>query len=208
MGKPKALYEHFCVMCDTAFASKVERDYICDDCVRKMKLIKKIEVVDSAEERLLKGFSHGKWDKFNERTKKSANIVRKRVFDGVDNFGSKQEAMVAIQLERNGVMYETQKDIGGYKVDFCIPQLKMVLEIDGILYHTNDDKAFLRDRKIMSCLGERWEIVHLEDCMVPEYTWNLYATLPMIVEQRNENFRFRDTRSDSMFLKMIVGSRK
>lgn len=208
MRKQKILYDHFYAICDTAFASKEKRDYICEDCTKKMKLIRKIEVVDGAEERLLKTFNHGKWMEFNERTIKSADIVRKRVFDGIDNFGSKQEAMIAIQLERNGVIYETQRNIGGYKVDFFIPQLRIILEIDGALYHTNENDTFLRDRKIMSCLGEKWEIVHLEDCMVPEYTWNLYLTLPMIVEQRNENFRFRDTRSDSTFLKMITGSRR
>lgn len=203
----RILYEHFCAICDTAFASKEKRDYICEDCSRKIKLIRKIEVVDSAEDTLIKEFWNDKWNKFNDRTIKSADVVRKRVFDGIDNFGSKQEAMVAIQLERNGVSYETQKKIGEYKVDFFIPKLRIVLEIDGCLYHTNENATFLRDRKIMSYLGEKWEIVHLDDCVVPEYTWNLYITLPMIIEQRNENFRFRDTRSDSTFLKMITGSR-
>ena len=95
---------------------------------------------------------------------------------------------------------KTQKEIAGKKVDFYLPEIKIALEIDGELYHTDDNTAFLRDRAIMIELGESWEIVHIDAKMVPKYTWNLRDALPYIVSERNERGCFRDSKLDSDLL--------
>ena len=88
-------------------------------------------------------------------------------------------------MQRIELEYETQKEIAGKKVDFYLPEIKIALEIDGELYHTDDNTAFLRDRAIMRELGESWEIVHIDAKMVPKYTWNLRDALPYIVSESN-----------------------
>ena len=48
-----------------------------------------------------------------------------RILEKTDSFSSLQEVMVAIQLEKQGIEYETQKEINGKKVDFFLPDLKI-----------------------------------------------------------------------------------
>ena len=104
-------------------------------------------------------------------------------------------------MQKIGLEYETQKEIAGKRVDFYIPEIKIVLEIDGEIYHTDDGKSFLRDRKIMRKIGESWEIVHIEAKDVPKYTWNLRESLKYIVFERNDRLRFRDSQFDSDLLR-------
>ena len=103
-------------------------------------------------------------------------------------------------MQRINLEYETQKIISGTKVDFYIPETKIILEVDGSIYHSNKDKTFLRDRRIMSEFGEKWEIVHINSDMIPKYTWDLRNALPFVVLQRNDKWRFRDSEFDSDFL--------
>lgn len=202
----KNIFDHECILCGTMFPSGKERDYYCDDCKSKMELVKKIEVVDKAELDLCKRFNKYREYSKMEHIKECANVVRKRVFDGVDNFGSKPEAIIAIQMINSGITYRSQAQVGKNKVDFLLPKIKIILEVDGFLYHMNEDKTFVRDRQIMSSVGEEWEIVHISDDSIPNKTWNIDITLPMVVSQRNENGRFRDTRSDDYFLNMAIYS--
>lgn len=193
----RIVYDHQCVLCETMFPSNHERDYYCEECKSKMDLVKKIEVVDKAETDIKKRFSE--YSKL-EQIKKCADIARKRVFDGIDNFGSKPEAIAAIQMINSGITYHSQAQVGKNKVDFLLPKMKIILEVDGMLYHMDEDKTFIRDRQIMGSAGESWEIVHISDDSIPNYTWNMDITLPMLISQRNESGRFRDTRSDDYFL--------
>lgn len=134
---------------------------------------------------------------------REAQIVRKRIASNIDKFFSLQEVMVAIQLEHQKITYETQKEIKGRKVDFFLPDKKIILEIDGGLYHTDENKEFLRDRKIMQGVGGDYEIVHIEAESVPRYTWNLKEALEFIIDQRKEYGVFRDSRWDEYLLEQF-----
>ena len=181
--------KHICLICGEEFESGKANAYSCDKCESKIRLIKKMEMVDKAQRELEK------------RTGKKP--VKERVMNGIDNFSSMTEAVVAIQMERIGLKYETQKDIAGKKADFVIPEIKIILEIDGELYHTDEDKSFLRDRQIMAVVGEGWEIVHIHTEEVPMYTWNLRDALPFAATQRNDRFSFRNSMYDSQFLEQF-----
>ena len=103
-------------------------------------------------------------------------------------------------MQRIRLNYESQKKIGDAKVDFYIPEIKIILEVDGSIYHSDSNKNFLRDRRIMSVVGEKWEIVHIDANKIPKYSWNLRDGLPYVVSQRNEQWRFRDSEFDSYYL--------
>ena len=143
-------------------------------------------MVDKAQRELEKRTGKMKSFKPKRDMSKYVKPVKERVMNGIDNFSSMPEVVVAIQMERIGLKYETQKDIAGKKADFVIPEIKIILEIDGELYHTDEDKSFLRDRQIMAVVGEEWEIVHIHTEEVPMYTWNLREALPFVVTQRND----------------------
>lgn len=187
-----------CIMCGSNI-NKISRKYYCKICEEKMRYVKKISMVDKAERIIFKSSMY-KNGISNEEILKCSKIVKERILNGVDKFSSIPEVLVAIQMQRINLDYETQKIISGTKVDFYIPEIKIILEIDGSIYHTDKDKSFLRDRRIMGTIGEKWEIVHINPNMIPKYTWNIREALPFVVTQRNDKWRFRDSEFDSDFL--------
>lgn len=186
-----------CVLCNSELDEK-NNQYYCEKCISKMKYVKKMNMIDKAEKEICKKLYGRKVSK--EDICKTVNVIRERVANNIDNFSSVPEVITAIQMSMIGLKYETQKNIGGIKVDFFIPEIKIILEIDGLIYHANNDEKFLRDRRIMHYVGEKWEIVHIDTDKIPKYTWNLRDALPFIITQRNEQWRFRDTELDSDFL--------
>lgn len=199
MGKQ---FIHICVMCGKDYENNKRVSYKCPKCEQKIVFIKKIETLDKAENKL--NTVSGKYRaKKNIDLSKEVQNIRKRIISKKDKFSSLQEAMVAIQLEHQKIKYESQKEISGKKVDFYLPDLKIILEIDGEIYHKDTDKEFIRDRQIMHEVGEEYEIVHINAESVPRYTWNLKEALPYIVEQRKEQEVFRDSRCDEYLLEQF-----
>lgn len=195
-----------CILCQNEITKGARHLYYCADCQDKMKRVKKMETLDKAKSELMQRRKNKYHKDKMLKIERSAENVRERIILGKDNFDSKKEVMIAIQLEHNGAPYESQKHIGDYRVDFVIPSLKVILEIDGTTFHQNEDASFLRDRRIMNCVGEKWEIVHISDYAIPRMTWKIDTMLPMIIAQRDENHRFRDTRSDTDFLEFMQDS--
>lgn len=188
-----------CVICGSKFESNKNK-YYCDKCDEKIKLVKKLEMVDNAEKLINKKPRNLRRIIDDIDVSENVKIIKKRIINGIDKFSSVPEVLVAIQMQRIDLEYQTQKEIAGKKVDFYLPTIKIILEIDGDIYHLDQNKTFIRDRQIMSEIGEDWEIVHISSKDVPRYTWNLKEALPFIVLERNEKFRFRDSRMDSDFL--------
>ena len=195
--------KHVCLICGEEFESGKTNAYACAKCERKIKLIKKMEMVDKAQKELEKRKGRMRSTKPKLDMSAYANSVKQRVVDGIDSFSSMPEAVVAIQMERIKLKYTTQVDIAGKKVDFVIPEIRIILEIDGELYHTDENKAFLRDRQIMSAVGEEWEIVHINAQEAPMYTWNLRESLLFVVSERNTKFFFRNSAHDSDYLEQF-----
>lgn len=152
---------HICVMCGKDYENNTRISYKCSKCEQKLALVKKLEMVDKAEYKLTRVPGKKRMKNGNDLFKEICS-VRKRIANGIDKFSSLQETMVAIQLEKQNIKYESQKEINGKKVDFFLPELKIILEIDGELYHTDENKEFLRDRQIMKGIGEEYEIVHID----------------------------------------------
>lgn len=195
--------KHICLICGNEFESGKTEIYSCDKCQEKVRLIKKIEMIDNARRELEK--RKGKMKSFKPKLdmSKYADKVKERVINGIDNFSSIPEAVVAIQMERIGLKYQTQKKIADKRADFIIPEIKIILEIDGELYHKDENVIFLRDRQIMAAVGEEWEIVHIKAEDIPLYTWNLRESLPFVATERNNKFAFRNSALDSEYLKQF-----
>lgn len=78
-----------------------------------------------------------------------------------DKFGSVPEVLACVELLYIGARVIPQQKVGSYSVDFCLPDEKVVIEIDGSLYHANKDKEYRRDLVLMNALGSNWEIKHI-----------------------------------------------
>ena len=186
-----------CLFCGTILDEE-EGKYICNDCDKKMKLLKQLEKVDKAQLKMIRDrkkyfHSNNTYDYENERFSVAEKVVKKGFV-----FRSVEEACVALECEKEGINYIPNYKIGPYTVDFIFPKMKVIFEVDGSLYHTDEDKDFLRERSIMSYVGEEYEIVRIEAESVPRFIiLNLREAIEFVIDKRNFENKFRDTRRDT-----------
>lgn len=114
-----------------------------------------------------------------EFIKKNNAILYTDKWQDAKEFGSADEVAVAIILVENELKTVMQKKIGKNTVDFYIPSLKVVLEIDGELYHTDKGAEFARDSNLRAALGDEWEIIHIPT----KYIHQKIELLPEAVKQ-------------------------
>ena len=88
---------------------------------------------------------------------KAVDICRKATY----KYGSIPEAMLAIELIRKVYRIIPQQKVGKYRVDFALPNEKLIIEVDGSIYHTNKQKELEREASINYAIGLDWHFVHL-----------------------------------------------
>ena len=136
--------------------------YLCDYCkttVRKKKEISKelLEVKTPKEKQFDKAVNKIKKQVFDfSLYEKAIKIAETRQ----ELYGSIPEVMVAIELLRLGYSIIPQQKIKKYKVDFAIPKEKIIIEVDGSLYHKDVYKGE-REAIIQLSLGFDWKIIHV-----------------------------------------------
>lgn len=106
-------------------------------------------------------FSDDETNKLKEIILSKENIDRK--------YDSKDEVVFALSLAYDGIEFEIQKEICGHKVDFYIPSLNVIIEIDGELYHKNREKDLKIDGDIKNYLGGDFEILRIPCCDVNNF---------------------------------------
>ena len=90
----------------------------------------------------------------------AAIIAQKYLYANLDKFDSADEIVAAIVLIKNGYQIKTQSKVGRYQVDILIPQMKVALEIDGIMHKFRLCESE-RDRYIESQLGPEWDVLRI-----------------------------------------------
>lgn len=116
----------------------------------------------------------------------AADKLRKH-FSRVGWFQSINEMMAALELVRQGVKARHQVQLGRWKVDFVLPELKVVLEIDGG-FHTKKTKPRedMRDACIIAALGGQWEIVRIREHLLRQKLKQLVPAITTIVDERRK----------------------
>lgn len=142
------------------------RNYICS-CCRSKVLKKEKMLLDHLEgiidgstthtKRFEKAVANIKQQVVNFKSyEKAIELAKKRT----EMYGSVPEAMVAIELLKNKHRIIPQQKIAKYRVDFALPDLKKIIEIDGEIYHRNIYKTD-REAIIQLSLGFEWGIIHI-----------------------------------------------
>ena len=103
-----------------------------------------------------------------------------------EKFGSIPEAMVGIELIRLGYRVYPQHKIGQYRVDFAIPDIKLIVEVDGSLYHSNKEKRLQRDAAIEYIVGFDWEIAHIPAEMIQKDITKLKSCIDVMLQHRGK----------------------
>ena len=102
----------------------------------------------------------------------AVELVKRRYYI----YDSKPEVMAAIELVKKGYKVIPQQKVKSYRVDFALPDQKLIVEIDGSLYHEKSYYPSNRDAEIILALGIDWEVLHVNAgkisknirCLVPE----------------------------------------
>lgn len=113
-------------------------------------------------------------------------VVKDLIERKPNTFDSSCEIMACIQLINNEVKVTPQYKIKNYTVDFYLPELKIILEIDG--YNHNSSKNLLydakRDANILQELGSGWEVIRIKTTLIEK-------RLAFLLEQIKREYKSR-----------------
>ena len=118
--------------------------------------------------------------------REAIEVVHDFIEDNVDKFDSSYEVLTAIVLVQNRIYSKMQYRVGKYQVDFLLPDLLVVLEIDGERHKHKKDYDSVRDKAIKKQLGPHWEIIRID-------TDNLDKNAKKIPDAINEVLKYRET---------------
>ena len=166
-------------------------NYLCADCKLEKKLADKETQSEQHAEKKERQFS--KAIKRIEKTTSLAPYTKaiERVKSKLHTHGyfdSTEEIMVAIELLKNGVGFIHQKKFGRYRLDFVLPDEKIVLEIDGSIFHTNEtkNKEIIRDDLIVLGFGAEWEVIRIPDKLINENITKLVPAIQRVKDERKK----------------------
>ena len=108
--------------------------------------------------------------------------LSKRFAEGEEGYRSAEEIVAALILDDNGYEYEANKRIGRYIVDFYIPELKAILEVDGYEHNAKTVYDSKRDIELRKDLPPDWEIVRIKT----EFIAQNPAKIPKAIEEMRE----------------------
>ena len=77
--------------------------------------------------------------------------------------------------------------LGSYRADFLLDDMKVVLEVDGVIYHSarTRQKEELRDGLILIALGAEWQVVRITDELITKNITRLMPAIEKVVKKRN-----------------------
>jgi very-short-patch-repair endonuclease len=104
----------------------------------------------------------------------------------LNKFDSAHEIVAAVILIHNEVRTKTQYKVGAYRVDFYLPELKIVLEIDGERHRHKKQHDNERDIFIRKELGSDHEIIRVKTERIEENAELLVEAIKSIKEERQE----------------------
>lgn len=192
-----------CIFCGTILDEEDKSLYACDECLKKVNILKQLTKVDKAREKISKATQKYLRREYSYQDERD-NVALKMLKKGFD-YKSADEMCFAMQLEKEKIRYFPNYKIGNYSVDFLLPEMKRIIEIDGEIYHTDENRDFIRERSIMSMVGEEYEIIRIPASYVPNFIIkNLREIIEFVVDKRNFDNRFRDTRFDKYYLEQYL----
>ena len=109
-------------------------------------------------------------------------VLRERFKNGEEEYKSAEEIVTALVLMDNAFEYEANKRIAQYIVDFFVPELRAIIEVDGHEHELTTIKDSKRDLEIRRMLPADWEIVRIKT----EFIAQNPTKIPEAVEKMRE----------------------
>lgn len=118
--------------------------------------------------------------------KDGAEVVLEAALKEPEKFASSHEMVAAMELIRHQIKVKTQQKIGRYRLDFLLPELKAVLEVDGYMHRHHKSKDSKRDIDVLSELGPGWEIVRIPTKYIEQNIKALVTAIKEIKRYKQE----------------------
>lgn len=119
--------------------------------------------------------------------REAIEVVQDFIEDNVDKFDSSYEVLTAIVLVQNRIHAKMQYKVGPYQVDFLLPDLLVVLEIDGERHKHRKDYDSVRDKAIKKALGPHWEIIRIDTDNLDKNAKKIPEAIEKVLEYRETN---------------------
>lgn len=116
--------------------------------------------------------------------KEAIDVVYEFLMENLDRFDSSYEVLAAIVLIHNRIYVKTQHKIGRYQVDFLLPDLMVVLEIDGERHKHKQVYDTKRDLDIKRMLGDGWDIIRIPTEHLDRNAKKLPEAIYKVIEYR------------------------
>lgn len=125
--------------------------------------------------------------------KESISVISEASKNNSEEFKSQEEMAAAIILIANRMQCKVNHKVGKYIVDFMLPELHCILEIDGHLHDYDENKQYdgKRDIELRKILGAEWEMVRIPakfiNTNVETLPKAIKAMIDFIKKTRSEN---------------------
>lgn len=119
--------------------------------------------------------------------KEAIEVVQNFIESNGDKFDSSYEVLTAIVLVQNRIYSKMQYKVGKYQVDFLLPDLLVVLEIDGERHKHKKDYDSVRDKEIKKMLGPHWEIIRIPTEHLDKNAKKIPDAIDKVLEYRETN---------------------
>ena len=196
-GEYGTYYEAPCVVCGRPVKLRIfstEKVIKCDFCKKEVAKRRKAKV-EAAREELLNiladdlGTDYEHLKRFEKGTTKFSRVYYDDIETArkaIDKFDSVPEVVACIELIHIGARVIAHQKVGSFTVDFCLPDEKVVIEIDGSLYHKNEAKEQIRDNAITHMLGGDWIVRHVPADAVTKRHDSFGRTMKRMLNARRE----------------------
>lgn len=121
-----------------------------------------------------------------QQLKPAIKAVSDKVNEDPDKFDSSYEIQAAIILVYNRIYSKMQYKILNYQVDFLLPDIGVILEIDGDRHQHKIGYDSVRDQEIKKALGPGWDIIRIDTKLLDHNSMNLIKAINAVIDQRQK----------------------
>jgi very-short-patch-repair endonuclease len=118
--------------------------------------------------------------------KEAIDVVRNHAIEHPEKYMSSHEVIAAIVLIYNEIETKVQYKIKNHTVDFCLPTLKVVLEVDGFMHDHAQARDGKRDIDIRATLGPEWEVVRIPTQYIEQNASLLVEAIKTIKQEKRK----------------------
>lgn len=177
LGRGKPYKRNYCESCKTKKDRKAVEDFKLYQALKNKMMV----------ERAVKRIEGQTGEKNNfEFYRGAIEAVKEYTELHPDTLASTEETICAIVLIADEIHVKCQEKIGKHRVDFILPELKIVLEVDGYMHKYTKLSDSKRDLDVLKSLGTGWEIIRIPTKYIDRYPQKVVDAIFKLKEEKQK----------------------